>query len=174
MVDLVALERRIQRIEDVEEIKLLRATLARGADDDHNLETIMPLFHEDASISYRHPTMADRFGRHEGKIAIREYLTQVPDNIMTWSVHYWVSPIIEISEDGKTATGNWYYWGIYNMRNPETGKVEGQNAAAVFHDDYIKVDGKWLFAKFEVQLETFVNIDDKGGQYVPIQRQTEL
>jgi len=173
MTDLAALESRIQRLEDLEEIKLLRATLARGADDDHNLETIMPLFHEGASITYRHPTMAERFGRHEGKDAIRAYLSTVPDNIMTWSVHYWVSPIIKIAEDGKTATGQWYYWGIYNMRNPETDVVEGQNAAAVFHDDYIKVDGKWLFAKFEVQLETFANISEDGGEYPMIQRQSE-
>lgn len=174
MTDLAALEKRIRRIEDLEEIKNLRAHLARGADDDHNLDTIMPLFHDDASIEYIHPTMAERFGAHHGKEAIREYLTGVPDNIMTWSLHYWVSPLIEFDEvDENKAKGTWYYWGAYNMRDPETKELEGQNAGAVFHDEYIRQDGKWLFRKFAVQLETFARIDPTGALYPVIQEQTE-
>lgn len=174
MTDLAALAKRIRRLEDLEEIRNLRARLARGADADHNLDMIMPLFHEDASITYLHPTMADRFGAHYGKDAIRKYLASVPDNIMTWSMHYWVSPLIEFDEnDEDRAKGNWYYWGAYNMRNPETKEVEGQNAGAVFYDEYIRQDGKWLFRKFAVQLETFARIDPSGGLYPVIQKQVE-
>ena len=150
---LESIEARIQRLEDIGEIQSLRARLARGADDDHNLEIIMPLFAEDAVIQYTDPEVAARFGEHRGKEAIRRYLKRVPGNIMTWSIHYWLSPIIHLADDGQTATGDWYYWGVYDMPNPETKKLEGIMMGARFWDDYVKINGKWLFHKSKVHIE---------------------
>ena len=161
--ELKALAARVQRMEDIEEIKLIRHRMARSADDDHNLDTIMPLFADDAVIRYEDPTIQDRFGYHEGKAAIRDYLKDVNPKIMDFSMHYWLQPIIKVNDDGMTATGDWYYWGIYDMASPETGELEGILLGATFLDDYTKENGMWQFKYTKVQLQTITRNHPDGS-----------
>ena len=38
----------------------------------------------------------------------RTYRTSVQPGTIVWALHYIVAPLIEVADDGRTATGSWY------------------------------------------------------------------
>lgn len=45
-----------------------------------------------------------------------------------------------ISVNGDTATGHWYLFGTFRVRGGKDMILAGE-----YHDDYVKVGGKWLY-----------------------------
>ena len=93
----LSLEERITRLEDVEAIKSMITTYARGADRNNDPEILAPLYTEDAIWE------AEGFGRHEGIAAISREMAKVGRETILWSLHYMVSPDIKIANDGRSA-----------------------------------------------------------------------
>ena len=86
------LEKKIQHLTDLEEIKKLRSLYSYHADA-HDSENWANLFTEDGVFE------TDVFGTHEGRDTIRA-LEHLP-----FAVHYVMNPIIDI--DGDQATCKW-------------------------------------------------------------------
>jgi len=127
------LERRLTVLEDVEEIKKLKARYCAVCDDDHNPNEITKLFVEDGVWEGM-----DGIGAHRGHAAIRKLFEGFRDRI-SFSQHNVMNPIIEVN--GDTAKGKWYFLGPFTFR-------KGNRAvwlAARYEDDYVKVDGGWKF-----------------------------
>ena len=98
------LEKRIGRLEDIEEIKNVITRFARGADDGCNPEILRPLFSDTAVFK-----IGD-FGTYEGGDEIVRLMNANNKTGFYWTLHYLVSPEIHIDEDGKRATAFYYLW----------------------------------------------------------------
>ena len=131
-MDLEALERRVQQLEDLEAIKQLKARYAAYCDANYDADALADLFTEDAIWD------GGLLGYNEGREAIRQFFRGSSQRI-AFALHYIVSPLIEI--DGDTASGTWYLWQMCTYTNGNQA-VWG---AATYHDRYVRDQGVWKF-----------------------------
>lgn len=128
---------KIQRLEDIEAIRNLKARYCAFCDDGYDPDGIASLFVEEGiwegGIRAR--------GKHEGREAIRSYFTGTSSRI-TFSVHNAINPIIEV--DGDTAHASW------NLFQPCTESGQAYWVSGVYQDDYVKVDGQWFFKHLRI------------------------
>ncbi len=138
-MDLVELEKRITRVEDIEAIKQLKARYCEICDDDHNPDRVTALFVEDGIWE------SDDFGQARGHEEIRE-LFRGFRKLFNFSQHNITNPIIEV--DGERAKGVLYLMGpwTYSENNDEKW------LALRYDDDYVKIGGEWKYQHLRVVL----------------------
>ncbi len=136
------LRRRIERLEDVEAIKRLKARYARYCDAGYDPEGIASLFVPEGVWDG-----GELFGRAEGVEQIKEHFRGAPSRI-PWALHFPLVPDIEVAEDGTTATGTWYLWQPCTV-NRRTGPVPAW-LVGTYRDRYVKVEGEWRFSELRV------------------------
>ena len=126
------LELRVRAVEDVNEIRLLKAQYAAYCDDNYNPDKIAELFVEDATWE------SGALGRFEGREAIREFFRGA-SKIFTFAIHYGLNPQIEV--DGDTAKARWYLFMPCTV-------ADGNKAmwrAGIDDEEYVRLNGKWMF-----------------------------
>jgi hypothetical protein len=131
-MDMVELEKRLTRMEDIEAIKQLKATYCDICDDDHNPDIITTIFAEDGIWD------GAGFVKSQGHAAFRELYKKF-QTLISFSQHLVMNPIITI--DGERATGIWYFFGPFTFYKDNQAKW----LAARYEDDYVKVNGEWKF-----------------------------
>ena len=140
------IEKRIAVLEDIEEIKKLRAKYcylvdAGVAGDSSKLDELITLFTEDATADF------EFLGVHEGKEAVTKFYMEVVPAAISYSAHMVSNSIIEV--DGNQAHGKWYFL------VPATGKAENRAVwiQGRYEEEYVKIDGEWkwksLIARFD-------------------------
>jgi len=131
------LETRISKLSDIDEIKRLKARYAAACDNDYDADAIAELFTEDAVWD------GGKFGKAERRENIRRFFRHAP-GVFSFAIHNVMNPRIEV--EGDRATGRWY------LLQPATREPGTQAVwlAAVYHDEYVRVAGKWLFKHLEV------------------------
>src|SRR5215510_3943915 len=107
---------RLQRLEDIEAIKQLISRYAQASDKHNDPDLMLPLFTEDGTLD-----VGSGYGRYAGHAVLREFFLGTP-KIISWSLHYNISPLIELAADGQNARVFWYLWELANM--PDARKVE--------------------------------------------------
>ena len=146
------LARRVGRLEAIEAVRVLKARYADVCDTGYEPERIRPLFTEDAVWDG-----GPRFGRHEGIDAICAFFGAVSSQI-TWALHYLMAPIIELSDDGRSATGSWY------LLEPCTMVVDGQPRAIVlmgrYADRYRKGEAGWQISELVLDCQVLTPLDE--------------
>jgi hypothetical protein len=142
---------RMQRFEDIEAIKQLKARYAECADRGQDL---LELCAEDIVWDG-----GERFGRHAGKAALRAFAVKNA-KVITWTLHYMVPSVIDIAEDGRSACGSWYLWELATMPNNETGKSEAVWIGGTYEDTFVKENGQWKFKSVELRLEVLSPYSD--------------
>ncbi len=135
---MVALERRITRLEDLESIKQLKALYCEICDDDHNPDRITSIFTEDGIWEGR------GIGRAQGHAEIRK-LFEGFQKAISYSQHMVMNPVIEV--DGERASGTWYFFGTFTFYEGNQAKWQ----AARYDEDYVKVDGSWKIQHLRVK-----------------------
>ena len=134
MTDLAALEARIQRLEDLEEIKRLKYRYLRALDTKAWGELALTLT-EDATTEY-----SDGAYRFKGRDAILSFLKSTPlaqpDGFV--GVHHGSQPEIELTGPSR-ARG---IWALYNYLIHKSAQ-QGLRLCAFYHDEYVKVGGVW-------------------------------
>jgi ketosteroid isomerase-like protein len=130
------LEKRIQALEDMEEIKKLHQ---RYIDlmDHLRYEEVLDLFTEDATSEVRN------FGVKKGKKEIAEiYLEVLAKNRGSerFDAHMAIEPNIRV--DGNTARGTWLIYILFSK--PEVAWVQGRNEC-----EYRKENGAWKISKLK-------------------------
>jgi uncharacterized protein (TIGR02246 family) len=136
------IEERLRVLEDIEEIRKLKTRYAAACDDDYNADAIAALFTEDATWD------GGALGKAEGRTAIHKFFGRARD-FFPFAIHNVMNPIIEV--DGDRATAQWYLLQPATMAQGKTAK--GNQAvwlAAVYHDEYVRVDGRWLIERLKV------------------------
>jgi len=133
------LEERIQRLEDIEALKQLKARYAGYCDDDYDADRLAPLFTEDAIWD------GGALGRCEGREGIREFFAGA-SRLIPFAIHHVTNPILEI--DGDRATGRWYLW------QPCVHSAGDQALwmAGRYDDSYRRENGEWRFAHVKIEL----------------------
>ncbi len=142
-----ALISRIQRLEDKQALENLLVTYAQGSDKQNDPDIMVPLFAEDAIFD-----VGSGYGTYVGRAAIRKFLEGAPD-IIKWSLHYMISPRIDIAPDGRSAKVFCYLWEIANMQN-RNGDLEPVLIGGTYHNDAVKLlNGEWRFSHVRLRME---------------------
>ena len=139
------IQTRLQRIEDIEAIKQLKAAYCQACDDDHNPDRLGPLFAQDAVWE------ASSVGRAEGREAIQKLLGDIGrSGTIRNSAHNVMNPIITV--DGDTAEGEWrlimLYTGIYPNGEHHFSRIIGW-----YKERYARIGGRWLIQDLYCQVE---------------------
>ncbi len=137
-------EQRLQVLEDVEEIKKLKARYCACCDDSYDADGIASLFTEDGVWD------GDIRGRHEGREAIRQFFKRASQRV-PFAIHNVMNPIIEV--DGDNAHGSWYLF----QACTEGGQAKW--VAGRYEEDYVKINGRWYFKNLEVRFSFWTPYD---------------
>ena len=139
------LERRITTLEDIEEIKQLKARYCAACDNGYDADRIVTLFTADGIWD------GGEFGKVQGHAAIRT-LFEGLDKLISFCQHNVMNPIIKV--DGDRAKADWYLWAPYiSRRHNDLGWIVGR-----YEDDYVKIDGEWKFH----QLRAIIRLNVPG------------
>ncbi len=131
------IELRLRRIEACEAIRKLIATYAVGADRQNDPAILGPLFSADAEW------LLDGVAHFVGRDAIAAGLSELGQAFVTWSLHYMVSPLIELGPDATTATCRWYLWELATMRQGDGSLADTWYGG--WYDSTLRLhDGQWL------------------------------
>src|SRR5690606_13518942 len=126
------LEQRIDRLEAVQDIKTLIAKFSRGTDRHNDPAVTRMVFSDDAVWD------SPQYGRYDGLEKIVEATSWGGKEVILWSMHIMVSPIIEIDPSGILATANWYLWEPMTARHRD-GSVADTWFGAVYDAKLRKV-----------------------------------
>jgi ketosteroid isomerase-like protein len=128
----------VQQLVDAEEIRRLIYDYAFHLDMNHPQE-LADLFVEDCEVVY-----GPNFGA-EGKEAYLKTLDGIGEFFEATSHHVSNTVIDFTGEDEATARSVLYAFHRYTKDRPDS-HVWGQ-----YHDDFVRVDGKWLFKRRELR-----------------------
>ena len=141
----MSLEERLQRLEDIEEIKQLKAEYCAACDDDHNPERLAAIFVEDGVWDWEGTAYL------EGHEQIKKWMGELGGSgRIRNSAHMVFNPVIEV--DGDTATAHWRFQMMYTGNLPD-GTVQYFRIIGYYQDDHVKRDGKWYFQTLRPRVE---------------------
>jgi ketosteroid isomerase-like protein len=144
---------RLQQLEDIEAITRLKAQYAAACDNNYDADAIAALFAENALWD------GGNFGKAEGREKIRAFFRHAPKTF-PFAIHNVMNPQIEV--DGDRASGQWY------LLQPATMAKENRAVwlAATYHDEYVRIDGHWMFQNLHVSAR-FLTPYDEGWAKKP-------
>lgn len=138
------LTERVHTLETVRELSVLRHNLPRYINEGR-WDQVGELFSADAYLDYRH------LGQAQGRDAIAAYFAGLPqlieDNSPAGQVlvkQFLHGHDVEIS--GERATG------VSFFEEKVVFDTESSLVAGKFTDEYVRADGRWLFARIELDL----------------------
>ena len=136
---------RLQRLEDLEEIRTLKAQYCAGCDADHDSAILLPLFVEDAVWDFKGTA------RCEGHDQIRQFMDDLrASGRIRNSAHMVTNPQIDI--DGDRAKAHWRFVMIYTGHVGD-GTVQFHRIIGYYEDELVKRDGKWYFQSLTPNVE---------------------
>ena len=153
-ITLEELAKEVQKLKDIEEIKVLKARYSDMCDSNHDWTQIKDLFAPDAKW-IGDPTQP--WGGEEIEKLFQFYQTQM-DGVPGVGVlgHNPMAPQITVADDGVHATGKWHMFGAFRMfeGRAETGSKSFLEQGK-YEDEYVKIDengnldpnGKWFISQ---------------------------
>lgn len=145
-------ERRLARLEAIEEIRRLKARYADVCDTGYDPERMLPFFTRDAVWDG-----GQRFGRYEGIDAVYRFFEGVSSEI-TWALHYMVAPVIDVADDLLTATGSWYLWQPCTLATPDGPRAMWLTGR--YADRYRLDEGEWRFSEVVLDVQSVTPFED--------------
>lgn len=134
------LEARLSRLEDMKAIETLKYTYAKVLDSGYDPQSVAELFTEDGLWS------PGGVGDAKGRKSIMEHSSNWGKDIL-WVQHNIFAPIIEVSEDGKSARGTFYVICLLTMKADNAVGKASFVLAAKYQDKFVKIDEHWLFSE---------------------------
>jgi hypothetical protein len=143
----MSVEQRLQRLEDIEAIKQLIARYMTAADNNADPERMAPCFTADAVWN------CEGIGRYESRDAIVSGLREVSTKQLSWALHYFTQPIIEVADDGQTATGEYYLWELAKAVQEDGSPDQDTWIGGWYESTFRKESGAWKFTHIELILK---------------------
>ena len=146
-MSLADIERRLLAIEDIEEIKRLKARYCAHCDNTYDADALASLFTEDAVWD------GGTRGKAEGREAIRAFFRRAAQRL-PFAVHMVMNPIIEV--DGDRARGQWYLFQACTY-------AQGNRAvwgSARYDEEYVRVGGEWKFRSLKLSSNFWTPFDE--------------
>jgi hypothetical protein len=134
------LEKRTQKLQDIEDIKILQKSY--GYYLEHWMaDEIIDLFCDGPGVSLTLPA-----GTYRGKKSIANFFRRM-SNPSPEFMHQvmQLSGIVTVAANGKTAKGRWYGFGALAIPSPRG--VSQLFMGGIYGGEYVKEDGKWKFKK---------------------------
>jgi|TARA_B110000211_G_scaffold70348_1_gene81410 hypothetical protein len=150
-----SIESRLQRVEALEQIRLLKAKYCDLCDDGYPADALISLFTDDGAWD------GGEMGVFEGRDAVHGFFTNMP-NVMSFAIHHVTNSAIEVSEDATSARGRWY------LMQTATLKADNQAVwlAARYEDELVYEQGSWLFRRVTLRSRFYTTHKD-GWADVP-------
>lgn len=145
------LEARVQRLEDIEAIRVLKARYCDRCDGGYDVEALMPLFTEDAVWD------GGLFGRYEGARRIRRFF-EATGGIVRFAKHFVTNSAIEV--DGDRATGQWYLLQAATMPSGAEADDVAIWGAARYDEVYVRTAEGWKFASVTLDWDFWTPFDE--------------
>jgi hypothetical protein len=139
----MALEARIQRLEDIESIRTLKSRYHTYVNDT-DFDRIGSLFAADASLKlgYLMPDEHAIVGREKIQAAFSAMKTSTSQSQLKQFLH---SHIVDLT-GSRTARGTGMLYACYGVR------TEAYVVVGKYSEDYVRVDGAWLFQTMDLAL----------------------
>jgi hypothetical protein len=141
------IEKRLTRMEDIEEIKQLIARYAKAADHNGDPALMAPCFSADVVWN------CEGIGGWEGRDAVVAGLRETSTVMLPWALHYMTQPIITVAGDGQTAEGEYYLWELAKATPEGGGASEDTWIGGWYESRFRKEEGAWLFNHIELILK---------------------
>ena len=138
------IEERLARLEDIEAIKNLKARYAYYCDHGYDADGMASLFVEDSLWT------SNSFGTYQGRAAIHEFQSKISSEIL-WALHFMICPVVDVSDDGETATGTFYLIEFATMTRPGGDEKDAVVMSAVYTDKFVRESGEWRFKEVSVE-----------------------
>ena len=149
------LEARIRVLEDIEEIRKLKATYCRlcdaGLGDVAIRDELVSHFTQDARVDFG----LGESSTFEGREGLEVFLGQVVPGAVSFCMHMVHNPCIEVT--GDRASGEWYF------EAPTTDATSGraQWMAGTYFERYARIGGAWKIASIRVAWK-YISPYDEG------------
>lgn len=153
------LEKQVAWLTANENIRRVIAVYAKAGDDNNNPEVMASILTEDAVWS------CEGFGKFKGREKIAAELAKVGEERILWSLHYPVSPIIDIADDLNTAHAFWWLWELTTMR-ADGDKEESNWLGATYDCDFIRQADGWKIKDMVLNIKKVVPYDDVPSEAV--------
>ena len=139
---MTSIEQRVQVLEDIEDIRKLKAAYCAACDDDHNGDAVAALFVADGTWG------ALNRPAEVGTEAIAAFMYGVrAHGNMKRSAHQVFNPVINV--DGDTATGHWRLLMMYTAADEQSFvRIIG-----TYDDTYVRTPDGWKFQSLLVTVE---------------------
>ena len=143
-------EERLDRLESEREIRALVHRYAELCDAAYDPDGLAGLFTADATWSSRTRDGSVDFGRYSGREAIRTFFAGASADLGPMTLHYLLSPRVEIGPDRDSARGHCYLYAILDRRpaGVEAGSAERERIilAGTYDHRFQRVEGRWLIS----------------------------
>lgn len=140
-----SVEARLRILEDIEQIRKLKARYCAACDDSHNPETLGPLFAADAIWE------ASGVGRAEGRDAIKTLLGDIGrSGTIRNSGHHALNGIIDV--DGERATGHWRLIMLYTAYRADRS-LQYRRIIGWYREQYARIEDQWHFQHLYCEVE---------------------
>lgn len=138
----MTLEDRVQRLESFRSIEELIVDLSRAFDGGPSADKLRPLFTDDARFEI------DQYGVLDGGDGITNGVVGNAGRGFSWTLHYLVSPKIEMSADGKGADLDFMLWEVATSASGKAYFVGGRYVARA-----VENGGQWRFAHLRLEAD---------------------
>lgn len=138
----LALEARLDRLEAHQAIERLIADLGRAFDSGPDPDALRRLFSADALFRI------DRYGELTGAEGIADGVSGNADRGFRWTLHYLVSPRIDLAADGRSAGVEFMLWEPATAASGRCYWIAGSYAA-----EAALLDGTWRFTRLELKAD---------------------
>ncbi len=144
------LERMVQHIDDIQEITKLENIYSCYLDSNQWSEVFKMCSKNIVSVEINNRGL---FKGYDGaRRFFTEYMQGKADKHQpgVMHLHHQLQPVIDISEDGLSAKGRFYYLAIGAI--PYEGKLRSSIGHGVYENEFVKEDGKWMFSKIKLSI----------------------
>lgn len=144
-----SLEQRVVRLEALRAIDDLIADLGRAFDGGPSAALLRDLFVADAAF------LIDCYGELRGRDTIADGVAGNADQGFRWTLHYLVSPKVDLSADMRSADIEFYLWEVATAASGRAYWIGGRYAAEA------QVDGpRWRFRQLELKADLISHYPD--------------
>ena len=149
-------EQRLDRLESERDIQSLVYRYAELCDAAYDPDGLTALFTADATWSSRAKDGSVDFGMYQGREAIRGFFAGVSADLGPMTLHYLLSPRVEIGDDPDSAVGHCYLYAILDRR-PAASEADSPSReriilAGTYQHRFRRVGGRWLISALACDL----------------------
>lgn len=152
-----SLEKRLTRLEDIESIRRVMLRYAEGIDDNFDPDAIAACFTEDAKWSIQPSTPAT--GTPHGRSEIRDLFAGLK-SVYTWTMHNMTNSMIDVADDGESASGTFYLVDPCEIIDEKTGEPQAAFIAARYRNTFVKIDGAWYINELSAAIHHIGSWDE--------------